>query len=67
MIIKDHPLLEGISNNTISRGLKSNLKYFYQLYSKLPKKIFTKEMFRKMIESSLLLKRLEASNLRWIY
>ena len=49
MIIKDHPSLERISNNTISRGLKSNLKYSYQLYFKLPKKIFTKEMFRKMI------------------
>ena len=56
MIIKDHPSLERIWNNTISRGLKSNLKYSYRLYFRLPKKIFTKEMFRKMIESSLLLK-----------
>ena len=67
MIIKDHPQLERIWNNTISRGLKLNLKYSYQLYFRLPKKMFTKEMFRKMIESSLLLKRLEASDPEWIY
>ena len=67
MIIKDHSQLERIWNNTISRGLKLNLKYSYQLYFRLPKKMFTKEMFRKMIESSLLLKRLEASDSEWIY
>ena len=67
IIIKDHRLIEWISNNIISRGLKSNLKSSYQLYSKLPKKIFIKEIFRKMIESSLLLKRMETSDSEWIY
>ena len=67
IIIQDHPQLERIWNNTISRRLKLNLKYSYQLYFRLPKKMFTKEMFRKMIESSLLLKRLEASDSEWIY
>ena len=56
MIIRDHPHLKRISNNKISRCLKTNLKCSYQLYSKIPQKIFTEEMLRKMIESSLLLK-----------
>ena len=59
MIIRDHPHLKGISNNSISRCLKTNLKCSYQLYSKIPQKIFTEEMLRKIIESSLLLKELE--------
>ena len=33
----------------------------------MPQKIFTREMYRKMIESSLLLKRLEDSDSEWIY
>ena len=67
MIIKDHPQLERIWNNTISRGLKLNLKYSYQLYFRLPKKMFTKEIFERWLNLLFLLKRLEASDSEWIY
>ena len=59
MLVKEFPSLEGISDNTISRKLKSDLKYSYQLFSKIPRKALKEETIRKMIESSLLLKKLE--------
>ena len=67
MLVKEFPSLEGISDNTISRKLKSDLKYSYQLFSKIPRKALKEEMIRKMIESSLLLKKLEYTAIEWIY
>ena len=47
MIIRDHSSLKGISNNTFSICLKTNLKCSYQLYSKMPQKIIKKKCFEK--------------------
>ena len=67
ILVGEFPILEGISNNTISRKMKSGMKFSYQLFSKIPQIFLIEEMFRKLLESSLLLKNLEASNTEWIY